>query len=74
VVWTGNRKKGGIIRPDQFEEFPLSVRVPDGNAGDDLVFRAIQTYRGGEKVRWTGAPDSDTPAPRVKLLAPAEES
>jgi hypothetical protein len=74
VVWTGNRKKGGIIRPDQFEEFPLSVRVPDGNAGDDLVFRAFQTYRGGEKVRWTGAPDSDTPAPRVKLLAPAEAS
>ena len=34
VVWTGNRKKGGIIRPDQFEEFPLSVRVPDGKAGD----------------------------------------
>ena len=71
VVWTGNRKKGGIIRPDQFEEFPLSVRVPDGNAGDDLVFRAFQTYRGGERVSWTGAPGSDTPAPRVKLLAPA---
>jgi uncharacterized protein YcnI len=34
VIWTGNRKKGGTIRPDQFEEFPLSVRVPDGNAGD----------------------------------------
>jgi Domain of unkown function (DUF1775) len=73
VVWTGNPKKGGIIRPDQFEEFPLSARVPDGNAGDDLVFRAFQTYRGGEKVSWTGAPGSDTPAPRVKLLAPAAE-
>jgi uncharacterized protein YcnI len=74
VVWTGNPKKGGIIKPDQFEEFPLSVRVPDGNVGDDLVFRAFQTYRGGEKVSWTGAPSSDTPAPRVKRLAPAEES
>lgn len=70
IVWTGNRKKGGVIGPDQFEEFPLSVRVPDGKAGDQLVFRAIQTYRGGERVRWTGAPDADTPAPRVTLVAP----
>ena len=52
VVQTGNRKNGGIIAPDHFEEFALSVRVPDGKAGDQLVSRAIQTYRGGEKVRW----------------------
>ena len=73
VVWTGNRKKGGIIRPSQFEEFPLSVRVPDGQPGSELVFRAFQTYRGGERVAWTGAPDADTPAPRVTLTAPAED-
>jgi uncharacterized protein len=73
IVWTGNRKKGGIIGPDQFEEFPISVRVPDGQAGDRLVFRAFQTYRGGERVAWTGAPDADTPAPRVTLTAPVEE-
>ena len=23
IVWTGDKKKGGIIEPDQFEEFPL---------------------------------------------------
>ena len=74
MVWTGNPRKGGIIRPDQFEEFPLSVRVPNGKAGDDLVFRAFQTYRGGERVSWTGSPTSDTPAPRVKLLPPAASS
>jgi periplasmic copper chaperone A len=74
VVWTGNPKKGGIIEPDQFEEFAISVRVPEGTPGDQLVFKAIQTYQHGEKVRWTGAPDSDTPAPRVTLTAPAEES
>ena len=73
VVWTGNPKRDGIIRPDQFEEFPLSVRVPDGNAGDQLVFRAFQTYRGGERVAWTGAEDADTPAPRVTLAAPAAD-
>ncbi len=73
IVWTGNPKRGGIIRPDQFEEFDLSVRVPDGAVGSQLVFRAFQTYRGGERVRWTGAPDSETPAPRVTLTAPVEE-
>jgi uncharacterized protein len=69
VMWTARRS--GIIRPGQFEEFPLSVRVPDGEAGDVLTFRAIQIYAGGEKVRWTGAPDSDTPAPRLTLAAPS---
>ena len=63
----GTAKKGGIIRPGQFEEFPLSVRVPDGDDGDVLLFPAVQTYQGGEKVRWTGAADADLPAPRVTL-------
>ena len=71
VTWTGNRKKGGIIRPNQFEEFPISVQVPEGEPGSFLTFRAYRTYRGGERVARTGAPDADTPAPRVKLLAPA---
>jgi uncharacterized protein YcnI len=74
VTWTGNRKKGGIIRPDQFEEFPISVQVPEGEAGSFLTFRAFQTYRGGERVAWTGAPETEHPAPRVKLLAPATTS
>jgi periplasmic copper chaperone A len=71
VTWTGNRRKGGIIKPDQFEEFPISVQVPEGEPGSFLTFRAFQTYRGGERVAWTGAPEADHPAPRVRLLAPA---
>jgi hypothetical protein len=43
-------------------------------AGDDSVFRALQTYLGGVKVSWIGTPDSVRPAPRVKLLAPADAS
>ena len=70
VTWTGNRRKGGIIRPNQFEEFPISVQVPEAEAGSFLSFRAFQTYRDGERVAWTGAPDSEHPAPRVKVLAP----
>ena len=39
------------------------------------MFRAFQSYRGGERVAWTAAdPEADTPAPRVTLLAPATTS
>jgi uncharacterized protein YcnI len=71
IAWTGDPKKGGIIRPDQFEEFPIYVRIPDGKPGDQLVFAALQTYSGGERVAWTGAPDAKEPAPRLTLTAPA---
>jgi uncharacterized protein YcnI len=72
VVWTGSRKKGGIIRPNQFEEFPISVRIPQGEPGSSLMFKAYQTYRGGERVRWSDPdPEADTPAPRITLAAPA---
>ena len=47
--------------------------MPDGAAGSELVFRAFQTYQRGERVAWNGAPDSDTPAPRVTLTAAEEE-
>ena len=61
------------IAPGQSQDFPLPVRVPDGAAGTQLVFRAFQTYQGGERVAWTGAPDADEPAPRVTFLAPEED-
>ena len=69
VVWTARRPKRDRIAPGQFQDFPLSVRIPDGAAGTQLRFRAFQTYQRGERVRWTGAPDSETPAPRLTLLA-----
>ena len=55
VTWSGGR-----IGPGEFLEFGFSARMPDGE--ETLEFRAIQTYSGGEVVRWTGAPDSETPA------------
>ncbi len=69
IVWTARKPKRDRIAPGQFQDFPLSVRVPEGAAGSQLVFRAFQTYQRGERVAWTGAPDSDNPAPRVTLLA-----
>lgn len=74
IVWRARKPRRDRIAPGQFQDFPISVRVPDGAAGSQLVFRAFQTYQRGERVAWTGAPDSDTPAPRVTLLAPEPES
>jgi uncharacterized protein YcnI len=59
VTWSGGR-----IGPGEFLEFGFSARMPE--AEETLEFKAIQTYTGGEVVRWTGAPDSETPAALVK--------
>ena len=68
VTFTGSGESGSI-KPGQFKDFGLSVRVPDGKAGDKLTFPSLQTYSGGEVVRWIGAPDADEPAPQVTLTA-----
>ena len=53
-------------------DFGLSVRIPD-KAGEKLTFKALQTYSGGEVVRWIGAEDSDNPAPIVTVTEAAGE-
>jgi uncharacterized protein YcnI len=73
VTWTGDPGKGGIIEPGQFQDFGLSLRVPDGKPGDALTFKALQTYQGGEVVRWIGPPDGEEPAPVVTLAAAEDE-
>ena len=59
---------GEGIAPGQFQDFGLSLGVPD-KAGSTLTFKAVQTYSSGEVVRWIGPPDSESPAPQVKLTA-----
>lgn len=66
VTWTADSKADGIA-PGQFRDFPLSVKIPD-RAGRELTFKALQTYSDGQIVRWIGAPDADTPAPRLTVL------
>jgi uncharacterized protein len=63
IIWSG-----GKIAPGEFIDFPLSVQIP-GEAGDELTFKALQTYDDGEVVRWIGAPDSEHPAPQVAVAA-----
>ncbi len=68
VTWSGGR-----IEPGEFVEFGVSFRVPE-TPGEGLLFPSIQTYSGGEIVRWIDPdPEADTPAPRVTVLPRAEE-
>lgn len=59
VTW-----EGGRIEPGEFEEFGFSARTPERAA--TLTFPAVQTYEGGEVVRWIGPADADEPAARVR--------
>ena len=64
--------EASAIQPGQFQDFGLSLAVPEGRPGTMLTFKALQTYSNGEVVRWIGPPDSEEPAPQVELT-PAEE-
>ena len=66
------RRQAGHRGPGQFQDFGLSAQIPD-KPGTKLTFKALQTYEGGEVVRWIGAPDSDEPAPQVTVTAGGEE-
>ncbi|ADB54175.1 YcnI family protein [Conexibacter woesei] len=65
IVWSGGR-----IPPGAFTDFPISVQIPE-RVGTTLTFKALQTYVGGEVVRWIGAPDAELPAAQVEVVAPA---
>jgi uncharacterized protein YcnI len=71
ITWTGDGKQGAI-GPRQFQDFGLLVALPD-KPGTSLKFKALQTYTGGEIVRWIGPPGAEEPAPEVKLTAAASD-
>ena len=60
ITWSG-----GSIPPGAFQDFGLSVQIPD-KAGA-LTFKALQTYADGQIVRWIGPEGSDNPAPTVTV-------
>ncbi len=43
ITWTGDGRQG-IVRPGQFADFGLSIKIPEGQPGDKLTFMALQTY------------------------------
>ena len=65
--------KQGVIGPGQFVDFGLSLKMPDGEAGDKLTFKALQTYDDGAGRPLDRAEDADQPAPTVTLTAAAGE-
>ena len=67
ITWTGDGRTG-IVEPGEFQDFGLSLQMPD-RPGAKLTFKALQTYAGGEVVRWIGPPDAEEPAPQVTLAA-----
>jgi uncharacterized protein YcnI/predicted enzyme related to lactoylglutathione lyase len=71
VIWTAE-ERGAEIQPEQFEEFPVAVQIPD-TAGETLRFKATQTYENGDVVRWVGGPKSQAPAPQVLVTAAGGE-
>jgi periplasmic copper chaperone A len=66
ITWTGDGE-AGVIPPDAFQDFGVSMSVPEG-VGRTVTFKAVQTYQNGDVERWIGEPDSDTPAPTVTLV------
>lgn len=70
ITWTG-----GSIAPGTFQEFPISMG-PLPEDANSMVFKTLQTYTGGEVVRWIEAPQAgdgelEHPAPVLALTPPA---
>lgn len=70
ITWTG-----GVIKPHEFNEFEVSVG-PLPSDVDSVTFKALQTYEGGEVVRWIdeetpGGAEPEHPAPVLKLTKDA---
>lgn len=62
---TGVTWSGGSIGADEYEDFTFVGRTP-GEAGV-LMFKAYQTYQGGETVAWENPEGQDNPAPFVTV-------
>lgn len=69
ISWTA--EGGTRIAPGEFDNFPISVGpLPEA---DQMVFKALQTYEGGEIVRWIeeaaagSTEEPEKPAPVLQL-------
>lgn len=69
VTWTA--QPGQELPDDHFREFGLSVKLPDGEAGDALYFPTVQSCPDGSEIAWIEIPSGDeepeSPAPSVTL-------
>lgn len=63
AVWTGT------LPPKRFVELPFIGVNP--RSGERIVWPAYQTYADGQRVEWTGASETKTPASVTTLTAAA---
>ena len=63
AVWTGT------LAPQRFVEFPFMAANP--KSATKLVWPAYQTYADGERVEWTGAEGTKSPASATTIAAAA---
>ena len=76
ITWTAANADAGI-RPETYQSFNiLAGGLPD--TGNEVVFKAVQTYANGDVVRWVdpvaaGAPEAEHPTP-ILTLTPGESS
>jgi uncharacterized protein YcnI len=69
VIWTGDRTKNGRLDDGTFIQFPLSIAMPEGIAGQSLAFKTLQYYSNGKVVRWIGSPSAEFPAPTINVTS-----
>ena len=60
VTWSG-----GQIGAGEYEDFPLTARVP--REAGTLTFKSYQTYQSGDTVEWIAAEGGDRPAAFVTV-------
>jgi uncharacterized protein YcnI len=66
AVWTGT------LPPKRFVELPFLAVNP--KEASRLVWPAYQTYADGERVEWTGAEESKTPASSTRIAPEADDA
>lgn len=62
VTWSG-----GEISPREFQQFLVQAQAPEEPG--EYPWRAIQTYKDGSVVEWTGPPDAEEPASVVEVVS-----
>lgn len=62
---------GGEIGPREFQQFLVQAQAPEEPG--TYPWKATQTYGDGSVAEWTGAPDSEEPAPVVEVVSGGPE-
>jgi len=69
IVWTWTGPPGKVNN-NQFINFPLSLAIPEDDAGQVLEFRTVQTYSNGQVVHWIDPSlTAEHPSPRINVTA-----